>query len=750
MLLELAKEDPFIARLLGDRGHSVLYAKVEKGVAPQGEVDVSEVNPPALSKALREIGISKLYKYQYETYLNVTSGRDVIVTSGTGTGKTEAFIIPLMARALAGRIEVVVYPTKALARDQEYRFLRIAEPVGLRVAVYDADAPVEARRLIYSGGVNIILTNPDMLNTALIHVPAFRRIISRADYVFIDEVHVYNGVLGSHMHYLARRIMALNPDVRFGAASATVSNPAEFFGKIIGRDVVHVNGYSGPRGELIHVMVKPLSRGRIQEVVELVKACIELNKKCIVFADSHYMVEAAKRLADSMGIGRLVAIHRAGLRPEERRLVEDSFRSGEVKVVLATPTLELGIDIGDADVVVLATNPPSYIKYLQRVGRVGRRGQRAYAIQVLGDDPMSTYYSMHPDEFYNRTPEPLYLEVMNDEVAKRHLLAMVREHPVRLSRLGDYLRRIAQALANDGYLTFRGDRVFLSEKGLKLLESFNVIRGVGDVVLIRRRGGGTVGFRELPIAIGELHPGAIYMHGGRTYRSIKLDLDSRVAIVEPFNAGDLATRPLFNINPTLVEVLDERRFRGIRIRYAVFDIEEEVYGYVVRSISSGETLSENRLEEPIRYSYRTRGILVNMPPVSFSSVEFRDLLERGKAYHAVEHVLISAGETVVNAAPTDMGGISYPTGHIVIYDTYPGGSGVTRVLMDRFDKVVEVAYSIVTSCTCRDGCPRCVYSPYCGNNNRMLSRLNSIKVFESLLRGDEGVGGELPFEGSIP
>jgi DEAD/DEAH box helicase domain-containing protein len=749
-ILELARNDEVLSRLIADSNHQLIYAMAERGSGVEPSVDVGNVKPVQLAEVLRSMGIGKLYEYQYRAYLEITGGRNVIITSGTGTGKTEAFIVPILARALGGRREVVVYPTKALARDQESRFRALAEPLGLRVATYDADTPPEVRRGVYGGDYALVLTNPDMLNTALVHVPAFRRFMSTVDYVVIDEVHVYNGVLGSHLHYLIRRIRRLNPGVRFAAASATIGNPAQYFEGLTESPVVHIDGIRGVRGELIHIMLRPIKRDKLQEVVNLVKLCVELNKKCLVFADSHWMVEVVKRMVNSAGVGDKVAVHRAGLRPDERRRVEDMFKRGELRVVLATPTLELGVDIGDADFAVLATNPPSFIKYLQRAGRVGRRGQRAYVVQVLGDDPMSTYYASHPEEFYNRSPEPMFMEPNNDEIATRHLLAMIKESAVRLSELDEYLRYLVGKLSNEGLVSVRGDRVFLTENGLRAINSFNVIRGNGDVVLIRRRGGGVVGYRELPMAIRELHPGAIYMHGGSTYRVLELDLQRRRAIVTPEDSSDLVTKALYNSNPTVVNVIAESRYRGIPIRYAVLDIEEEVYGYVVKRMSGNETLGEYRLNEPIRYRFRTKGIVLNMPPVQFSAIELRDMVERGKAYHATEHVLISAGEVIVNAAPTDMGGISYPTGHIIIYDSYPGGSGVTRLLMERIDKVIDVAYSIVTSCNCRDGCPRCVYSPYCGNNNRMLSRLNSIKVLEAALRGEEGVDEPPPFEGSIP
>ncbi|MGC9136173.1 DEAD/DEAH box helicase [Caldivirga sp.] len=749
-IIELARSDNVLSRLLADNGHQIIYANVENGDRVEPSIDVDYVKPTELANTLKAMGISRLYEYQYKAYVSITEGRNTIVTSGTGTGKTEAFLIPIMARALNHRREVVVYPTKALARDQESRFRSLAEPLGLRVATYDADSPMEVRRGVYNGEYSLVLTNPDMLNTAMLHVPAFRRFMSTVDYVTIDEIHVYNGVLGSHMHYLIRRIKNLNPGVKFAAASATIGNPMQYFSNLINSEVVHIEGIRGVRGELVHVMLRPIRRGKLQEVTNLVKLCVELSRKCIVFADSHWMVEVIKRMVNAMGIGSKVAVHRAGLRPDERRRVEDSFKSGELQVVLATPTLELGIDIGDADFAVMATNPPSFIKYLQRAGRVGRRGQRAYVIQVLGDDPMSTYYANHPEEFYNRSPEPMFMEPNNDEVAVRHLLAMVKETAVKLSKLDDYLRGLIVKLVNEGLVSIRGDRVFLTVDGLRTVNSFNVIRGNGDVVVIRRKGGGLVGYREMPMAIRELYPGAIYMHGGSTYKVLELDVKHRRAVVVPEDSGELITKALYNSNPTVVSVIEESRYKGIPIRYAILDIEEEVYGYVVKRMSSNETLGEYRLSEPIRYRFRTKGILLNMPPVNFSSVELRNFMEKGKAYHATEHVLISAGEVIVNAAPTDMGGVSYPTGHIVIYDSYPGGSGVTKLLMERIDKVIDVAYSIVTSCNCRDGCPRCVYSPYCGNNNRMLSRLNSIKVLEAVLKGEGGIDEPPPFEGSIP
>ncbi|MGC9130993.1 MAG: DEAD/DEAH box helicase [Pyrobaculum sp.] len=726
----------FLEALLGDPGREVVYIKTDDAETPEACCHVGDVARREVADMFTSLGISSLYRYQYDAVQSIRSGRDTVVVAGTGMGKTEAFLIPILEasmEALGGPVALVLYPTKALARDQLARLRRYGDRLGVRVMVYDGDTPPRERRLLYEMPPHVVISNPDMVSQALMHVARFREMLRRVRYVVLDDFHVYTGVFGSHMYYLLRRVRRFVRPV-FIATSATVGNPAEFAQALFDSDRVNVVwGPLGRRGRLVQVLARPRFRSKWAEAARLAALCIEQGMKCLVFTDSHRYSEIIYRALKIGGQGDRVAVHRAGLDPEERKAVEEAFKRGEVDVVISTPTLELGIDIGDVDAAVLASIPPSYSRYLQRIGRVGRRGQTGYVVQILGNDPISQYYRNYPHEFFSRSPEPLGFEKENEDVATLHVLAAAADAPLRQRDLTAFERLLAERLEADGALTRVGHFYRVTPRGRERLSMLS-LRGSPHVVKIKTGDGRVLGERELPLALYELHPEAIYMHGGRTYVSRSLDLGRRVAVVELADAEDLMTQALEDMEPEIVEVLREGVVEGVPYQYGRLRIKMTVYGYALKRFTTEETLGEYSID-PLTYEFETRGAVFYMPHVRFSADDALDWEARARGYHATEHVLISAAEIALGAAKTDLGGISYPDGVVVIYDSHVGGNGTTKLLIENFRKVAEVAYKIVKGCDCVDGCPKCVYSPYCGNNNKMLSRKNAIRILEIVLGG---------------
>jgi DEAD/DEAH box helicase domain-containing protein len=741
-------EDDFIAELGSDRARLVLYVHEDKPteITYGPTIDSLDI-PKELISRLRELGIERLYDFQWEAYKSIINGYDTAIMAGTGVGKTEAFLLPLISLSLNRGVKaIIMYPTKALARDQMIRIQKYITPLGMSVLPYDGDTSSDIRSKVYASPPNILITNPDMISETLTHVSKFREILREYGLIVLDDFHIYNGVFGAHVHYVLKRMSRFMRNPQYVVSTATVGNPTEFAKRLLGIDDIRlIQGPEGRRGITRHLLVRPISRGRVAEAAELAVTCVRRGMKCLVFADSHRFVELIKRLVDKRGVGDRVRVHRAGLTIEERHEVEDGFKQGRYLVLLATPTLEMGIDIGDVDTAVMATIPPSYSKYLQRSGRVGRRGQLSYVIQVLGDDPMSTYYSSSPREFYARKPEDLYVEERNDEIARRHCLLMTYEKPVRSGSVDIYCEEILKSLVNDGLVEVRGNYYVVTEKGREVVRATRGIRGIGDVVKILSDGKRAIGFRELPMALRELHEGAVYLHGGRVYEVYKFDIDGRRAFVKRLpDDYDLYTTALYYSEPSINEVLEEGSIHAIPYQYAKLTIREVVYGYLVKRFSSNEVVERREFRQPLSYEFRTKGIVIYAPFITFSPFENIDIVERGKAYHAAEHIMIMVGENVIGAGPTDMGGISYPTGHIIIYDSYPGGSGATKMLLSRIDDVLRISLDVLTHCTCVDGCPKCVYSPYCGNDNHYLSRRNAIRVIDAILRGMSSKITEIP------
>ncbi len=755
-MIKLIKEisrDEVLRGLAKDEYRQIVHVHVEEPVEFEygPPIDVSDL-PVSLKEYLKSRGIDKFLKYQWEAYSLIKNGQDVVIVSGTGTGKTEAFILPIISKIInEGGIGILIYPTKALARDQFIRIREYVNRAGLSIEVYDGDTPEDVRKRIYADPPNILITNPDMLHYALMYVDKFKNMLPNVRYVVLDDFHMYEGVFGTHVHYVLRRLSRFCKDLQYIATSATIGNPEESAKMIFRRDCRVIMGILGRKGRVKHILLKS-KRQKIREAVELVKFFSKIGKRGIVFADSHRLVEIIKRMLDKEGLKDSVAVHRAGLSREERTRIEDKFRRGGLSFLIATPTLEIGIDIGTIDVAIMATVPPSYIRYLQRSGRVGRRGQTSYVIQILGNDPISSYFETYPEEFFNRKPEPLHIDPRNVELSKLHILAMCEDAPVKLTELDDFEYNVAMELVEEDLLKLVHDRyLYLTDKGRKIVSRLKSLRGMGDRIEIVTKIGEKVkkiGERELPTAIRELFPGAIYLHGGRIYRVEKLDIEHRRAYVVRVSEEntDYITTALYTSIPRIDKVLDRGRVFGISYQYVGLTINEIVEGYVIKDMYSSRIIREEYLEDKISYEFKTKGIILHMPLITFSKIEPLDYLERAKAYHAVEHALITAAQISVGASQTDLGGISYPTGEIIIYDGHLGGSGLSRQLIFRLRETIEIAYKIVKSCRCLDGCPKCIFSPYCGNNNKYLSRRNAVRVLEEVLRGVQTCEREIPVD----
>lgn len=711
-------------------GKSLIYSWVEEPRIPElgplvEDVDIDE----SLKVALHYRGIDRFYEFQWKSYQLIKSGYDVVIVGGTGMGKTEAFLIPILDSIIKnpepGINALILYPTKALTADQLGRIqFYTSKSLGLNVGIYDGDTTDAERRKIFTNPPKILLSNPDMIHFSL-SIPRFREIISNVRFIVFDEMHVYNGVFGNHVAYLVRRLSRFLNNVQLIGATATIGNPKSFASTLFGRDVLVIES-PGRRGRLVHIMVKSDERSRHIEVLRIVKNLINLNLKTLIFGDSHRTVEYLAFLSRRYGIN--AAVHRAGLPKDERKKVETMLKTGELKAVIATPTLELGIDIGDLDSVVLDGIPPTYTKYIHRAGRCGRHHE-GYVIMVLGEDPIGSYYSSRPNEYYSQYPDELPLDLTNEDVQKYQILSAAIDKPLKENDLL-FNKDLIDTMVAQGLLVKRGKAYYPTKIGKKLFYKTS-IRGSGDKVIILNENGQEIGERELPIALSELHPEAIYLHGGRIYRVIELNVSDRPfrAVVTPLPYNfEFYTIPLKSSVPSNFKLLDERSFLDGKILYGQIDIENTVYGYVIKRLFTNEIIDEKILEKPVSYKFRTKSLIVRLQGYDDWSE-----IWLGEAFHAIEHTLISSAQMVVGAGFGELGGISTPDGLIVIYDGAQGGSGLSKLLMKRFDLAFQRTFQIISTCNCEDGCPKCVYSPYCGNNNHVLSRKKALKIMNGLL-----------------
>ncbi len=674
---------------------------------------------PELKHALSLKGITHLSDFQWESYRSIAGGHNTAIVAGTGSGKTEAWLLPVLngLSGHAGRVGcVVLYPTKALARDQLERIKAICDPLGLSVAVYHGDTPRDQRSKILSDPPDVLVTNPDMLNLATRN-PSFRAMMSGIDYLVLDDFHVYQGVFGANMAWLVWRLRRLlDKSPVFIGATATISEPQLLFERIFGAQCEVIRSDSRMSGQL-HLLVG-LGVGRAKRVAaaRLFEALVSASRRTILFVDSHLGAELLYRAVRAK-LGSKVSIHRAGLTADQRETVEEALREGKIMGVIATPTLELGLDVGELDTVINYGVTSSHSRYVQRAGRAGRRGNLGVIIQLLGEDPISRYYKQRPAEFFGRQLEPVFLDPDNAEIAGFHLLASTVERPLRPIeiRRGGPTRAFGSLVDRKLVAQHRG-YYRCTAAGYAYLKEWRGLRSSGDAVAIVLEDGRKLGERELPIAVAELHPHAVYSHMGVSYLITKFDLDKKLAYGRRIHLDNIFTKSLSQRVPRSFDAERSNMVGQVTIQHGRLVLQLSVTGYVVRDLDDN-VLAERILDEPLNYVFETKALRFNLPPHPDWSLE-----ENAEAFHALEHTLISASSITTGLSDVDLGGISTPHGEVYIYDGQIGGSGASQELLSRFENTLRVADTILGECDCDDGCPKCVYTVHCGNNNKYLSR----------------------------
>ena len=703
--------------------NEIVYIKeISSDNIPLGN-DVDSLNIDSrIKNVLKHLGIYRLYKFQEESIRKIKEGRNVVIVAPPASGKTEAFLIPILDEILkrrrAGVKALFIYPTKALARDQMRKFKIYEKFLGIKFEVFDGDTSIEDRERIFMNPPDVLISNPDMLHFHL--NTRYKYLFTNIDFLVLDEIHEYKGALGTNVYFIIRRLKRFKKFQIIGA-SATIKNPKEFASQLFGEDVEVIREDGGKKRMKI-LMLYPRNRSSYSLVVDLIKT---FNRnKTLIFTNSHRTAELLTLIAKRSGLN--VDIHRAGLSKEHRIMVEKFFREGILKHVISTPTLELGIDIGDVDVVI--SYIINYTRLLQRFGRAGRKGQLSYGIIILKeDDTISNYYKNNPEDFFSDI-EPIYLETRNEDIAYFQILAASLDKYIKEEEFEDF-KDILEKLVSDGLLKRIGKYYIPNEKiSRNVLRKYS-IRNVGDNVLIKFNDK-IIGERNLPIALRELYPNAIYIHAGNVYRVKKFDL--KVAELEKFDKFNVKTEPLRYSIPEIVEELESRKVFGMEVSYCKLKINEVVYGYIEKEVFSNDLISRNFYDKEISYSYETKGFVFKAPELMYEDDE-----KISGSYHALEHVLIESSDMLTGSSNNEIGGVAMSNGFIFIHDACKGGNGVSKLLYKRLEEALIRSLKILEGCDCNreDGCPKCTYSYNCGNNNRPLYKMGAIELIKKIISG---------------
>jgi DEAD/DEAH box helicase domain-containing protein len=712
---------------------------------------------PGLRDALQRVGIDSLYTHQLRAF-ELAEDSNLVITSGTASGKSLAFNLPVL-NSIAARPKdraLYLYPTKALAQDQARKLAQLRPP-GLREAIYDGDTPREERPAIRRRS-NLVLTNPDMLHVALLpNHKSWGDFLANLEWVVVDEAHTYRGVFGSHVANVLRRLRRLarayGREPRFLLASATIANPEELAERLVGTEFELVDDDGAPRaGREIAMWNPPLidersgiRRSALSEAADLLAELVSQDVRTICFLKSRRGIELIQRFArenlERRGkpeLAKRIAPYRGGYTPQQRREIEARLAAGELLAVVATDALELGIDVGELDAAICTTFPGTVASLRQMWGRAGRR-RRGLAVYVAGQDALDQFFCRHPEEFLGRPVEAAILDHGNDQIASRHLIAAAYELPLTGEDdeiFGDGWRERAERLVAAGELRAVGGK--LMPRRPEFVANKIALRSASadSIAVIERDAGEMLGLVEAERAFTTIHPGAVYLHLGRSYEVDRLDIEERRAIVSSFD-GDWYTRPKKETEIYIERVHEQREVAGVQLNFGAVSVTEQVIAFQRVSVADQEPIDIVALELP-EQNFVTQALWYVLPDQLSGKLPTEALLG---SLHATEHSQIAVLPLIAMCDRWDIGGLStnvhFQTGRstIFIYDGHPGGVGITRRGYEEFERLLGDAERLIAECPCEAGCPSCVQSPKCGNLNEPLHKAGALELM-GLMRGE--------------
>src|SRR5881398_1951619 len=700
-------------------------------------------------EALAAQRIDELYTHQRAAWDATARGEHVIVTTGTASGKTLAFNLPVLdaiAREPKTRA-LYLYPTKALAQDQ-LRSLSGFRLPKLRAAIYDGDTESE-RRWQIRRWANLVLTNPDMLHIGVLpRHDLWSDFLHNLQFVVVDEAHVYRGVFGSHVANVLRRLRRLariyGSEPQFLLASATIANAGELAHALTGEEAAVVEDDAAPRAERTIALWNPplldaelgLRASALGEASRLLAGLVGRGLRTICFTKSRKSAELIHRFAsdrlDAPTAARL-APYRAGYTPQQRREIERRLVEGELLGVTSTDALELGIDIGDLDCAVSVGFPGTVASLRQQWGRAGRR-EHGLAILVASEDALDQYFMRDPPALLERHVEAAILDHANPRVLDGHVAAAAFEAPIDE---GDAATLGPEALERAPHVpelrhTARG----WVWAGKDAPAARVPLRSTSPdaFLVVDASSGDVLGLAELERAYSTVHEGAVYLHLGRQYLVRELDLVARRALVEPFG-GDWYTQAKKETETSIEEPLRTERRLGLELSFGRVSVTEQVVAYQKKA-RDGTTLDLVPLMMP-ETTFETEAIWYLPEPEQLAELDRMPKLLG--TLHAAEHAMIALLPLWAMCDRWDIGGLSTnihfqtdaPT--VFIYDGHSGGVGITERGFNAFEGWVEDTARMLEGCPCSDGCPSCVQSPKCGNLNEMLDKDGALTLLRRMV-----------------
>ncbi|MFH0968196.1 MAG: DEAD/DEAH box helicase [Methanobacteriota archaeon] len=740
LIVENSRFSKYISHIQKIPGHEAIYA------------DPAEPLPESVYKYLNQSDI-RLYSHQSEAIDAVARGQDVILCTPTASGKTLSFLLPLcrMRTEEPGATALAIYPAKALTRDQlaAAKALEEATGISLSPAIYDGDTPRHDRPGIRSKA-GLILTNPYEIHHILPWHHQWSTFFSHLRYIIIDEAHQYRGVFGSHMALLIRRLLRIcahyGSHPIFFLSSATLANPELFAHELTGRNVKIISESGSPTGVRYFILYNPYISGQTErsvytESATLLAALIETDLQTLCFTGSRRMTEVVaewtkERLNEGGAeLAGKVAAYRAGYLPEERRNIEQQLKNGTLKGIVSTNALELGIDIGSLDAVLMIGYPGTMMSIWQQTGRAGRGIGPSLAVLVSFQNPLDQYFMDHPDEFFGRSHEHAIITTKNPYIVSGQILCAAAELPVDPQRdlcwFGENLSDHLESLAATQVLTHTTRGYVYS--GRKRAVELVSLSGIGQTWTVEVRGR-VLETVDLGQACREAHQGAVIIHQGGKYLVDRWDHE-RHRILASAADVEYYTKPNQQTTVSIIGESTSQRIHGATLHLGEVRVSEQCSGY--RKIIRQTTIATEQLSLP-PITFTTIAIWVVFDPSVINKVT-EEQMDLPGALHGAEHALIAMTPFFVLCDRWDLGGLSTAIDHqtggatIYVYDGYEGGVGLAERAYDLFPDICRIASEMVQTCRCNTGCPACIHSPKCGNDNQPLDKPGTITLLKNLI-----------------
>jgi len=713
----------------------------------------------------------KLWGHQADAINLIRNGQNTVIITSTASGKSLCYNISVLNSILENEktTALYVFPTKALARDQFSVLLSILKDTNIkqnRIGVYDGDVDSNEKRQILANA-NIIFTNPYGLH---FYLPWFKqkwkRICSNLKYIVLDEIHIYRGIFGSNFALLLRRLKRIldtyNVKPIWILSSATIHNPKSFCEKLVGEKFHVVDKDDSPSGvkkvilwDLPYDKISNNYRSAHQETKNLFITHLKYRQgiQTLAFTLSRKMAELQAiwaRKALSTYKNKIFS-YRAGISKNKRREIEQNFKNKKIIGISSTNALELGIDIGSLDATISSGFPGTISSFRQQIGRSGRGSDLSISTYIPMQNPLDLFYVHNPDKLFGPILEEILITLNNEYILRNHICCAAKESPIRFDdykRFGvkneTFFNECIKKLVSESLLMKRGDNFywkgdfFPNEKyGLNDLSSKSY-----KVILRSSSGHKLLTVEDESYVFRDLHPGAVYLYEAETYIVGELDLEERIVYLSRADV-EFFTQSLKHTEITPLEKISQKVIgpnKNIECFFGNVKVEHEYYAYKVIDSLTQETLSRHPLNEIPIIEFESQAVWFDIPFELQKGLEMEDF-DLGGTVHAIEHAMIAMAPALAQISRWDLGGVSIdfdPVKQkpiIYIYDAYRGGIGISELLYGDLKELLELTFKLINSCSCKahDGCPACIMSPKCGNNNDPLDKNGAIYLLQQLL-----------------